>query len=43
VERFFIEAHQEHLLGYQAAGSVVRIDFPADTLTDYAHILLEKV
>lgn len=28
VERFFIEAHQEHLLTYHAAGSVVRIEFP---------------
>lgn len=42
VERFFIEAHQEHLLSYQAAGSVVRIDFPAETLTEYAHVLLER-
>lgn len=42
VERFFIEAHQEHLLTYQAAGSVVRIEFPADTLTEYAHVLLER-
>lgn len=43
VERFFIEAHQEHLLSYHAAGSVIRIDFPAETLTDYARFLLEKV
>lgn len=42
VERFFVEAHQEHLLGYQAAGSVVRIDFPAANLTEYAHVLLES-
>lgn len=41
VERFFIEAHQEHLLTYQAAGSVVRIDFPVHTLTEFAHVLLE--
>jgi hypothetical protein len=41
VERFFIEAHQEHLLTYQAAGSVVRIDFPVNTLTEFAHVLLE--
>ena len=40
VERFFIEAHQEHLLTYQAAGSVVRIEFPAETLAEYAHVLL---
>lgn len=50
VERFFIEAHQEHLLNYQAAGSIIRIDFPAGdstespepTLTEYAHVLLES-
>ncbi len=42
VERFFIEAHQEHLLSYNAAGSIVRLDFPAGTLSDYAHFLLSK-
>jgi hypothetical protein len=42
VERFYIEAHQEHLLNYQAAGSVVRIEFPAGTLEEYAHALLER-
>lgn len=42
VERFFVEAHQEHLLSYRAAGSVVRIDFPAESLTEYAHVLLER-
>jgi hypothetical protein len=42
VERFFIEADQEHLLIYYAAGSVVRIEFPAATLTEYAHVLLER-
>lgn len=42
VERFFIEAHQEHLLSYHAAGSVVRIEFPASTLQEYAHVLLER-
>ncbi len=42
VERLFVEAHQQHLLTYQAAGSVVRIEFPAATLTEYAHALLER-
>lgn len=42
VERLFIEAHQEHLLTYYAAGSVVRIDFPATTLTEYAHALVTR-
>jgi hypothetical protein len=50
VERFFIEAHQEHLLTYHAAGSVIRIEFPTASpatnsehcLTEYAHVLLER-
>ena len=42
VERFFIEAHQEHLLTYHAAGSVVRIEFPDASLAEYAHVLLER-
>ena len=42
VERFFLEAHQEHLLIYQAAGSVIRIEFPVASLTEYAHVLLER-
>ena len=40
VERFFIEAQQEHLLTYNAAGSVVRIEFPAASLAEYTHVLL---
>ena len=40
VERFFLEAHQEHLLTYYAAGSVIRIEFPAETLMEYAHVLI---
>lgn len=42
VERAFLEAHQARLLQYYAAGSVVRIEFPASTLRDYAHVLLES-
>jgi hypothetical protein len=42
VERFFIEAHQAHLLTYFAAGSVVQLEFPATTLREYAHVLLER-
>ena len=42
VERFFIEAHQEHLLNYQAAGSVIRIEFPTASLPEYAHVLIER-
>ncbi len=39
VERFFLEAHQEGLLQYYAAGPVVRIDFPARNLEEYALVL----
>jgi hypothetical protein len=42
VERLFMEAHQLHLLEYHAAGSVIRIDFPSDTLEEYAHVILER-
>ena len=41
VERFFVEAHQQHLLAYHAAGSIVRIEFPADSLTEYARVLFQ--
>jgi hypothetical protein len=50
VERFFVEAHQEHLLTYHAAGSVVRIEFPAidpstdsqQKLAEYTNVLIER-
>ena len=42
VERFFMEAHQEHLLSYHAAGSVIRIEFPATSIKEYAYDLLER-
>jgi hypothetical protein len=41
VERFFVEAHQRGLLEYHAAGSVVRIDFPAQALEDYARVIVK--
>ena len=41
VERLFLEAHQERLLEYYAAGPVVRIDFPARTLEEYASVLAD--
>jgi len=40
VERLFVEAHQDHLLHYDAAGSVIRLEFPAETLEKYARVLL---
>lgn len=42
VERYFIEAHQEGLLSYFAAGSVVRLEFPATTLQEYANGFVER-
>lgn len=42
VERFFMEAHQRGLLEYHAAGPVVRIAFPADTLEGYANVISER-
>jgi hypothetical protein len=42
VERCLIEAHQEHLLEYYAAGRVVRITFPTESLEDYAHTLTQR-
>lgn len=42
VERFFVEAQQQHLLIYHAAGSVVRITFPAENLPEYAHVIVGR-
>ncbi len=39
VERYFIEAQQMGFLRYDAAGSVVRVEFPVDDLQEYAHVL----
>lgn len=42
VERLFFEAHQERLLQYHAAGRVIRVEFPAGTIEDYAHALAQR-
>lgn len=42
VERLLVEAHQHHLLEYHAAGAVTRLSFPAETLEEYAHVLVES-
>lgn len=42
VERFFLEAHQERLLAYYAAGSVVRLEFPVNSLMEVARVLVER-
>lgn len=42
VERLFVESQQRGLLHYQAAGTVMRIDFPTHSLEEYAHALIER-
>lgn len=42
VERFFLEAHQHQRLEYHAAGSVIRISFPTESLEEYAHALTQR-
>ena len=42
VGHFFSEAHQHRLLGYHAAGDVIRLDFPATTLPEYARVIAER-
>ncbi|MBX0326682.1 DUF1819 family protein [Oscillochloris sp. ZM17-4] len=39
VERSFVTAHQEHRLEFYAAGRVVRIAFPTQSLEEYARVL----
>ncbi|MDA7645140.1 DUF1819 family protein [bacterium] len=42
VERFLLEAHQEGILDYHAAGAVTRLSFPVKTLEEYAHVLARR-
>jgi hypothetical protein len=42
VERFFLEAHQEKLLAYYAAGSIVRLEFPENNLVEMANALVKR-
>ena len=42
VEKLFMEAHQHRLLEYHAAGSVIRITFPSQSLEDYASVISER-
>ncbi len=42
IERLFIEAHQERLLEYYAAGTIIRVTFPTDSLVEYAHVIAER-
>ena len=42
VERFFLEAHQERMLSYDAAGSIVRLEFPVNSLLEMANVLVKR-
>jgi len=42
VERLFVEAHQVHLLEFYAAGSIIRIDFPTESIEEYAHVIAQR-
>jgi hypothetical protein len=42
VERLFMEAHQQRLLEYYAAGPVIRITFPSRSIEEYAHVISER-
>lgn len=39
VERLFLHAHQDRLLDYHAAGSVIQIHFPTDSVEEYARVV----
>lgn len=40
VSETLLEANQHHLLAYNFAGSVQRLDFPGKTLEEYAHVVI---
>jgi hypothetical protein len=42
VEHLFLEAHGHRLLEYYAAGSTFNIEFPVDSLEEYARVVIEK-
>jgi len=42
VERFFMEAHQLELLQYHAAGNIIRIEFPVESIEEYAQYVIER-
>ena len=42
VERYFIEAESHRLLTYNAAGSIIRVDFPTESIEEYAHTLAQR-
>jgi len=42
IEKAFLEAHARKYLNYQAAGNTISIFFPADTLEDYARVIIQR-
>lgn len=42
VEHLLLEAHQQRLLEYHAAGSVLNLSFPVSTAEEYAHVVLGR-
>ena len=42
IERYLMEAHQNHLLEYYVAGSVIRLTFPVDNLEEYARVISQR-
>jgi len=42
IERSFIEAEMQRLLHYSAAGRVVRVDFPTESIEEYARALAKR-
>lgn len=42
VEHNFFEAHQQHLLQYHAAGNIISLRFPCETLEEYARVVIAR-
>lgn len=42
VERLFLEAHQQALLSYEAAGNLIRIGFKQNSLTEVADAIIQR-
>ncbi len=42
VEHFFVEADLQRLLTYHAAGRIVRVDFPTESIEEYAVALAQR-
>jgi len=42
VEAYFAEADAQKLVSYQAAGSIIRIEFPTADFLEYAHALVGR-